>query len=141
MISWNVCYMEKKGDKLLANIDEQCARNQSQFENIWEEQSPTKQYEMIRKIVHDAIIEVFPECPNTKNERLKKLQQQKVQMLKQRCTVRHDVWKSCSVFSNGFGLNQPTQCKLHSVFKVWHLRPALKSNGIKIKAIQNEIQS
>ena len=62
-------------------------------------------------------------------------------MLKQRCTIRHDVWKSCSVFSNGLGLNQPTQCKLYSVFKVWHLRAALKSNGIKIKAIQNEIQS
>ena len=56
----------KEKDKLLANIDEQCARNQSQFENSWEEQSPTKQYEMIRKIVHDAIIEVFPKSPKHK---------------------------------------------------------------------------
>ena len=34
-----------------------------------------------------------------------------------------------------------TKSKLHSVFKVWHLRAALKSNGVKIQAIQNEIQS
>ena len=45
----------KKRDTLLAKIDEQCAQNQSQFDNIWEEQSPTKQYEIIRKIVHDNI--------------------------------------------------------------------------------------
>ena len=43
----------KKRDTLLAKIDEQCAQNQTQFDIIWEEQSPTKQYEMIRKVVHD----------------------------------------------------------------------------------------